>query len=105
MSRNPLASLSLTAKICATATTLVVLSLAVTSAVIAVRSSDAAETASMHLARTAAREAAAAVQGQIDANLGAVANLAGAMSALRTGDMAWPAPTSSSRTSATSCAA
>ena len=39
MSRNPLASLSLTAKICATATTLVVLSLAVTSAVIAVRSS------------------------------------------------------------------
>ena len=62
MRRNHLASLSLTAKICTTATTLVVLSLAVTSAVITVRSRDTAETASIHLARTAAREAAAAVQ-------------------------------------------
>ena len=87
MSRNPLSSLSLTAKICATATTLVVLSLAVTSAVIAVRSSDSAEDASMHLARTSAREAAAAVQAQLGAKLGAVANLAGAMSALRAGDI------------------
>jgi len=101
MSRNPLASLSLTAKICATATTLVVLSLAVTSAVIAVRSSDTAETASMHLARTAVREAAAAVQGRIDANLGAVANLAGAMSALRTADMAPARPQVGAMTRAT----
>ena len=88
MSRNPLSSLSLTAKICATATTLVVLSLAVTSAVIAVRSSDTAEDASMHQARTSAREAAAAVQAQIGTKLGTVTNLAAGMSALREADIA-----------------
>ena len=88
MRRNPLSSLSLTAKICATATTLVVLSLAVTSAVIAVRSSGTAEDASMHQARTSAREAAAAVQAQIGTRLGAVTNLAAGMSALREGDIA-----------------
>src|SRR5690349_2559466 len=83
MNRNPLQSLSLTAKICVTATTLVVLSLAATSAVIAVRASDAAEESSMRQAHAAAREAAASVQAHIGANLGAVSNLAGAMSALR----------------------
>ena len=88
MRRNPLSSLSLTAKICATATTLVVLSLAVTSAVIAVRSSGTAEDASMHQARTSAREAAAAVQAQIGTKLGAVTNLAAGMSALREADIA-----------------
>jgi methyl-accepting chemotaxis protein len=101
MSRNPLSSLSLTAKICATATTLVVLSLAVTSAVIAVRSSDNAEEASMHLARTSAREAAVAVQAQIVAKLGAVANLAGAMSAMREADIAPSRPQISAMTQAT----
>jgi methyl-accepting chemotaxis protein len=101
MSRNPLSSLSLTAKICATATTLVVLSLAVTSAVIAVRSSDSAEDASMHLARTSAREAAAAVQAQLGAKLGAVANLAGAMSALRAADIVPTREQSSAMTQAT----
>jgi methyl-accepting chemotaxis protein len=101
MSRTPLSSLSLTAKICATATTLVVLSLAVTSAVIAVRSSDSAEDASMHLARTSAREAAAAVQAQLGAKLGAVANLAGAMSALRTADIVPTREQSAAMTQAT----
>jgi methyl-accepting chemotaxis protein len=88
MSRISLSSLSLTAKICTTATTLVVLSLAITSAVIAVRSSDTAEEASMHLARTSAREAAAAVQAQIGTKLGAVTNLAAGMSALGEADIA-----------------
>jgi len=101
MSRNPLSSLSLTAKICATATALVVLSLAVTSAVIAVRSSDNAEDASMQLARTSAREAAGAVQAQLGAKLGAVANLAGAMSALREADMAPARPQIAAMTQAT----
>jgi methyl-accepting chemotaxis protein len=86
MNRNPLQSLSLTAKICVTATTLVVLSLAATSAVIAVRASDAAEESSMRQAHTSAREAAASVQAHIVANLGAVTNLAGAMSGLRAGE-------------------
>jgi methyl-accepting chemotaxis protein len=101
MSRNPLSSLSLTAKICATATTLVVLSLAITSAVIAVRSSDTAEDASMHLARTSAREAAAAVQAQIGTKLGAVANLAAGMSALRAADIAPARPQIGAMTQAT----
>ncbi|MFS2019103.1 methyl-accepting chemotaxis protein [Massilia sp. CT11-108] len=98
MRRNPLSSLSLTAKICATATTLVVLSLAVTSAVIAVRSSGNAEDASMHQARTSAREAAAAVQAQIGTKLGAVTNLAAAMSALREADIAPSRPQVSAMT-------
>ena len=101
MTRNPLSSLSLTAKICATATTLVVLSLAVTSAVIAVRSSDNAEDASMHLARTSAREAAAAVQVQLGTKLGAVVNLAAAMSALRDADLAPARPQIAAMTQAT----
>jgi methyl-accepting chemotaxis protein len=101
MSRNPLSSLSLTTKICATATMLVVLSLAVTSAVIAVRSSDNAEDASMHLARTSAREAAGAVQAQLGAKLGAVANLAGAMAALREADIAPSRPQVAAMTQAT----
>jgi methyl-accepting chemotaxis protein len=101
MSRNPLSSLSLTTKICATATMLVVLSLAATSAVIAVRSSDNAEDASMHLARTSAREAAGAVQAQLGAKLGAVANLAGAMAALREADIAPSRPQVAAMTQAT----
>ena len=101
MRRNPLSSLSLTAKICATATTLVVLSLAVTSAVIAVRSSDTAEDASMHQARTSAREAAAAVQAQIGTKLGAVTSLAAGMSALREADIAPSRPQIAAFTQAT----
>jgi methyl-accepting chemotaxis protein len=103
MRRNPLSSLSLslTAKICATATTLVVLSLAVTSAVIAVRSSDNAEEASMQQARTSAREAAAAVQAQLGPKLGAVVSLAAAMSALREEDIAPARPQVAAMTRAT----
>jgi methyl-accepting chemotaxis protein len=80
--RFSLSSLSLTTKICATATALVVLSLAATSTVTGIRSSNAAEAASMHLARTAAREAAAAVQARIAGNLGAARSLAASAAAV-----------------------
>jgi methyl-accepting chemotaxis protein len=72
-------SLSLNARICLTATALVILSLAATATVIGVRGSRSAEEASMELARTAAREAAGAVQARIGANLSAVAGLAAGM--------------------------
>lgn len=85
MSRN---SLSLTTKICMTATALVVLSLSITSAVIGVRSHASAEQAGMRLARASAKEAATTIQARMSAHLGAVANLADAMSALRTSDLA-----------------
>ncbi|HEX8406105.1 MAG TPA: hypothetical protein VF670_15890, partial [Duganella sp.] len=49
-------ALSLNGKICAAATALVVLSLAVTATVIGIRSSASAEAAAMELARTSARE-------------------------------------------------
>jgi methyl-accepting chemotaxis protein len=55
----------------------------------------------MHLARTSAREAAAAVQAQLGAKLGAVANLAGAMSALRASDIAPSRDQSAAMTQAT----
>jgi methyl-accepting chemotaxis protein len=74
-------SLSLNARICLTATALVVLSLGATAAVIGVRGSRSAEEASMQLARTAAREAAAAVQARLGANLSAAANLAAGLRA------------------------
>ncbi|MBQ5948549.1 methyl-accepting chemotaxis protein [Massilia sp. ST3] len=72
-------SLSLTAKICATATALVVLSLGITSAFIGVKSSHSAEEAAMDLARTSAREASAAMQSRIGANLAIPATMAGTM--------------------------
>ena len=72
-------SLSLTAKICATATALVVLSLGITSAFIGVKSSRSAEQAAMELARTSAREAAAAMQSRIGANLAIPATMAATM--------------------------
>jgi methyl-accepting chemotaxis protein len=80
-------SLSLSARICLTASALVVLSLGVTSAVTGIRSSATAEDASMRLARTAAREAANAVQGRIASNLSAVSGLASAMRATRTAEL------------------
>jgi methyl-accepting chemotaxis protein len=70
------ASLSLNARVCLTATALVVLSLAATATVIGVRGSRSAEESSMQLARTAAREAAGAVQVRIGANLSTAAGLA-----------------------------
>ncbi|KQV82633.1 chemotaxis protein [Massilia sp. Root351] len=77
------AALSLNAKICAAATALVVLSLAVTATVTGIKSSSSAEAAAMELAHTAAREAAAAVQGRIGSNLSAVINAGGALRATK----------------------
>jgi methyl-accepting chemotaxis protein len=74
-------ALSLNARICATATALVVLSLGITSSVIGVKGSEASEEAAMRLARTAARETAAALEGRIGTNLNAVATASGAMRA------------------------
>jgi len=74
-------ALSLNTRICATATALVVLSLGITSTVIGVKGSTASEEAAMRLARTAARETAATLDGRIGANLSAVATVGGAMRA------------------------
>jgi methyl-accepting chemotaxis protein len=80
-------SLSLNAKICLTATVLVILSLAATSTVTGIRSSHSAEESSMKLARTTAREAAVAVQARMVPNLSAAFGLARAMRATRGADM------------------
>ena len=74
-----LGSLSLNTKICLAATVLVVLSLAITATVIGVESSTTAQSATMDLARTSAREAASAVQTRIRTNLSSVMALAAAM--------------------------
>jgi methyl-accepting chemotaxis protein len=81
-------SLSLNGKICAAATALVVLSLAVTATVIGVRSSASAEAAAMNLARTSAREVAVSLQARIASNLSAVVNLAGSMRGTRAANQA-----------------
>jgi len=94
-------SLSLNARISLAATALVILSLAVTATVIGVRGSRSAEAASMQLARTAAREAAEAVQARIGANLSAVANLAAAMRATRGAGMTLARPQIGEMTKAT----
>ncbi|RZA30886.1 MAG: hypothetical protein EOP92_34045, partial [Lysobacteraceae bacterium] len=65
-------TLSLTAKICATATALVVLSLGATSTFIGIESSTSSQEAAMAQARTATREAAASLQGRIGAGLAQV---------------------------------
>jgi methyl-accepting chemotaxis protein len=76
-------SLSLNGKICAAATALVVLSLAVTATVTGMRSSASAEAAAMNLARTSAREVAGTLQARIATNLSAVINLSAAMRSTR----------------------
>ena len=76
-------ALSLNARICTAATALVVLSLAVTGAVIGRNSATMAERASMAQARTSAREAATAVQARLGADFAMVRNLADAMAATR----------------------
>ena len=73
--------LSLNGKICAAATALVVLSLAVTATVIGIRSSASAEAAAMALARTSAREVSGALQARAATYLSAVINLAGSVGA------------------------
>ena len=72
-------ALSLTARICATATLLVVLSLAITATVIGIESSATAEAAAMAQARTSAREAAAAMQGRLGNNLAIPRTMAATM--------------------------
>jgi methyl-accepting chemotaxis protein len=81
-------SLSLNAKICLTATVLVILSLAATSTVTGIRSSHSAEASSMNLARTTAREAAVAVQARMGSHLTTVISLARDMRATRASDIA-----------------
>jgi methyl-accepting chemotaxis protein len=84
--------LSLNTRVCATATALVVLSLAVTAAVIGVESSGAAKDATMRQAHTSAREAAHALEARLGANAAAVGNLAHAMAASRGADLALTRP-------------
>jgi len=81
-------SLSLNARICITATALVLMSLAVTAAVIGVKSSAAAEDSAMRQARTSVREAANALESRLGANLAVIDNLAGAMAATRGAELA-----------------
>lgn len=78
-----LGGLSLNAKICLAATVLVVVSLGITATVIGVESSATAQSVTMDLARTSAREAAGAVQTRIRTNLSSVMALAGAMRATK----------------------
>ena len=97
----PRIPLSLNARICATATALVFLSLAATATVIGVHSSRAAEEAAMREARTSAREAAYALESRLGASLAAVGNLAGAMAASRGADLTLSRPQVSTLVKAT----
>ena len=71
-----LGAMSLSAKICATATLLVVLSLGATSAFIAVKSSQSAEEAAMRQARTLTQEASARLKSRLAANLASLKSVA-----------------------------
>jgi methyl-accepting chemotaxis protein len=93
--------LSLNMRICATATALVILSLASTATVIGVNSGRAAEEAAMRQARTSAREATYALESRLGATLSAVGNLAGAMAASRGADLALSRPQVSALVKAT----
>ena len=97
----PRIPLSLNARICATATALVILSLAATATVIGVNSSRAAEEAAMRQARTSAHEAAYALESRLGASLAAVGNLAGAMAASRGADLTLTRPQVSALVKAT----
>ena len=97
----PRIPLSLNARICATATALVFLSLAATATVIGVHSSRAAEEAAMREARTSAREAAYALESRLGASMAAVGNLAGAMAASRGADLTLSRPQVSTLVKAT----
>ncbi|WP_229429462.1 methyl-accepting chemotaxis protein [Massilia sp. ZL223] len=74
-------SLSLSARICATATALVVLSLGITSSFIGVKSSQSAEDEAIAHARTLTREATAMLQGRLAQNLSNLGAIAGALEA------------------------
>ncbi len=89
--KRPLAilqSLSLNARICAAATALVVLSLAITATVTGVKSSDSAELAAMRQAQTTAREAGHALSARIGANLATVRGLSLAMQSTKGANVA-----------------
>ena len=86
--RVPRFPLSLNARICATAATLVLLSLGITSAVIGIKGSNTSEDAAMRPAHTAARETASVLQGRIGANLRAMDVLSGAVGATLGGGVA-----------------
>jgi methyl-accepting chemotaxis protein len=92
---------SLNARICATSTALVILSLAVTATVIGVNGSRAAEDAAMRQARTSAHEAAYALESRLGASLSAVGNLAAGMAASRGADLALTRPQVSALVKAT----
>ncbi len=94
-------SLSLNARICIAASTLVVLSLAITAAVTGVRSSASAEKAAMALAHTAADAASQTVATRITRNLAAVENLAAAMRGTKAAGMPLSRPHVAELTKAT----
>jgi methyl-accepting chemotaxis protein len=79
-------SFSLTVKICAAATALVVCSLAITATVTGIRSSASAEAASMDLARTAARQAASAIGARLGETLARVSAISAMARATTRGD-------------------
>ncbi|KQQ93666.1 methyl-accepting chemotaxis protein [Massilia sp. Leaf139] len=83
-------ALSLNARICVTATALVVLGLGITSTVIGIKGSEASEEAAMRLARTAARESASVLEGRIGANLKAVDVLSSTVAATNGEPLARP---------------
>ncbi|AXA94574.1 methyl-accepting chemotaxis protein [Massilia sp. YMA4] len=85
---KPRLALSLNARICAAATALVVLSLAITAAVTGMRSSASAEDAALKLAHTTSREAAHALASRITANLSTVQGVSAALRATRGTGMA-----------------
>ncbi|QOY96819.1 HAMP domain-containing protein [Massilia sp. UMI-21] len=81
-------SLSLSAKICITATLLVVASLGVTSSFIAVKNSRSAEEAAMRQARTLTLEASALLKGRIASNLATLESAAAVLSSTQAGGQA-----------------
>ncbi|MEW6762259.1 MAG: methyl-accepting chemotaxis protein [Pseudomonadota bacterium] len=83
-----LTSLSLTAKICITATMLVVASMGVTSAFIAVKNSASAEEAAMREARALTLEASALLKSRIAANLATLESVASTLGATQAGGQA-----------------
>jgi methyl-accepting chemotaxis protein len=96
-----IASLSLNGRVCAAATMLVILSLAITGTVIGFNSSKMAEAAAMEQARILASQASSAVQGRLGAHLASLQNLADSMAATRGADLALSRPQVSTMVKAT----
>jgi methyl-accepting chemotaxis protein len=81
-------SLSLSAKICVTATLLVVASLGVTSSFIAVKNSQSAEEAAMRQARTLTLQASALLKSRVVANLATLESAASVLASTQAGGQA-----------------